>query len=181
MDKIRILLEQVDEAIAQENSIKDTSVEFTSCRLSDIVDELKEALERQPATKDKEEKKALRKKKKQVRELEGYRDKLIEYDNHLDTLGERNSYSKTDPGATFMRMKEDAMKNGQTKPGYNLQIGTENQFITDFRLFPNPTDTLTLIPFSTLSSTAITVYRISAWQTPVTVRKKITGSCRRMG
>ncbi len=62
MDKIRILLEQVDETIAQENSIKDTSVEFTSCRLSDIVDELKEALERQPATKDKEEKKALSKK-----------------------------------------------------------------------------------------------------------------------
>ena len=62
MDKIRILLEQVDETIAQENSIKDTSVEFTSCKLSDIVDELKEALERQPATKDKEEKKALRKK-----------------------------------------------------------------------------------------------------------------------
>ena len=58
-----------------------------------------------------------------------------------------NSYSKTDPDATFMRMKEDAMKNGQTKPGYNLQIGTENQFIIDFRLFPNPTDTLTLIPF----------------------------------
>ena len=39
------------------------------------------------------------------------------------------------------------MRNGQTKPGYNLQIGTENQFITDFALFPNPTDTLTLIPF----------------------------------
>ena len=38
-------------------------------------------------------------------ELEGYRDKLIEYDNHLDTLGERNSYSKTDPGATFMRIE----------------------------------------------------------------------------
>lgn len=152
-----------------------------SCRLSDIVDELKEALERQPATKDKEEKKALRKKKKQVMELEGYRDKLIEYDNHLDTLGERNSYSKTDPGATFMRMKEDAMKNRQTKPGYNLQIGTENQFITDFRLFPNPTDTLTLIPFSTLSSTAITVYRISVWQTRLRFGRKITGSCRRMG
>ena len=39
------------------------------------------------------------------------------------------------------------MRNGQTKPGYNLQIGTENQFITDFALFPNPTDTLTMIPF----------------------------------
>lgn len=46
-----------------------------------------------------------------------------------------------------MRMKEDAMKNGQTKPGYNLQTGTEKQFIIDFRPFPNPTDTLTLIPF----------------------------------
>ena len=55
--------------------------------------------------------------------------------------------SKTDPDATFMRMKEDAMNNGQTKPGYNLQISSENQFITDFALFPNPTDTLTLIPF----------------------------------
>jgi len=50
----------------------------------------------------------------------------------------RNSCSKTDSDATFMRMKEDAMNNGQTKPGYNLQIGTENQFITDFGLFPNP-------------------------------------------
>lgn len=44
-------------------------------------------------------------------------------------------------------MKEDAMNNGQTKSGYNLQIGTENQFITDFFLFLNPTDLLTLIPF----------------------------------
>ena len=46
-----------------------------------------------------------------------------------------------------MRMKEDAMNNGQTKPGYNLQIATENQFITNFALYPNPTDTLTFIPF----------------------------------
>ena len=147
LDKIRILLEQVDEAIAQENSVKDTPAQFTPAMLSDIVDELKEVLEHQPATKDKEQKKALREKKKQLKELEGYREKLMEYDNHLDTLGERNSYSKTDPDATFMRMKEDAMKNGQTKPGYNLQIGTEKQFLIDFRLFPNPTDTLTLIPF----------------------------------
>lgn len=35
-----------------------------------------------------------------------------------------------------MRMKEDAMRNGQTKPGYNLQIGTENQFITDLHSSP---------------------------------------------
>lgn len=87
--------------------------------LSGIVDELKEVLEHRPATQDKEQKKTLREKKKQIRELEGYRDKLIEYDNHLEVLGERNSYFKTNPDATFMRMKEDALKNGQTKPGYN--------------------------------------------------------------
>ena len=147
MDKIRILLEQVDESIAQENAEKETSVEFTPAMLSGMVDKLKEALEHEPITKSKEQKKIHREKKKQIKELEEHRDKLVEYDNHLDTLEGRNSYSKTDPDATFMRMKEDAMKNGQTKPGYNLQIGTENQFITDFGLFPNPTDTLTLIPF----------------------------------
>ena len=46
-----------------------------------------------------------------------------------------------------MRMKEDAMNNGQTKPGYNLQIGTENQFILDFGLFQTPGDPFTMIPF----------------------------------
>ena len=55
LDKIRILLEQVDEAIAQENSVKDTPAQFTPAMLSDIVDELKEVLEHQPATKDKEQ------------------------------------------------------------------------------------------------------------------------------
>ena len=108
---------------------------------------LRQALEQVPAPSTKEEKTALKKKRKQLKELEEHRDKLQEYDNRLDTLQDRNSYSKTDNDATFMRIKEDAMRNGQTKPGYNLQIGTENQFITDFALFPNPTDTLTMIPF----------------------------------
>lgn len=46
-----------------------------------------------------------------------------------------------------MRLKEDAMNNGQTKPAYNLQIATENQYWTNFALYPNPTDTLTFKPF----------------------------------
>ena len=53
--------------------------------------------------------------------------KLDEYRRHLEILGERNSYSKTDKDATFMRMKEDAMRNGQTKSGYNVRIATENR------------------------------------------------------
>lgn len=147
MDKIRVLLEQVDESIAQENAPQDTPVEFTPSMLSEIVDELKNALDREPAPVNKEQKKARGEKRKRIKELEVHREKLAEYEKHLEILGERNSYSKTDYDATFMRMKEDAMNNGQTKPGYNLQIATEEQFITDFALFPNPTDTLTLIPF----------------------------------
>ena len=73
--------------------------------------------------------------------------KLEEYERHLDTLANRNSYSKTDTDATFMRMKEDHMLNGQLKPAYNVQISTENQFISHYDFYPNPTDTLTLIPF----------------------------------
>ena len=45
-----------------------------------------------------------------------------------------------------MRMKEDAMLNGQLKPGYNIQVGTENNFVTGYDVFPNPTDTRTLKP-----------------------------------
>ncbi|MFD1906644.1 transposase [Paenibacillus rhizoplanae] len=55
--------------------------------------------------------------------------RLQKYEQYQKLLGDRNSFSKTDPEATFMRMKEDHMRNGQLKPGYNVQIGTENQFI----------------------------------------------------
>ena len=61
--------------------------------------------------------------------------------------GSRNSYSKTDTDATFMRMKEDAMLNGQLKPAYNLQHGVDSEYVTWLDVFPAPTDTITLIPF----------------------------------
>lgn len=71
---------------------------------------------------------------------------LEKYEQQEKILGSRNSYSKTDQDATFMRMKEDHMRNGQLKPGYNVQISTNNQFIASYSLHPNPTDTKTLIP-----------------------------------
>ena len=147
--KIRALLSQIDDAIAQENAAQEESVEFTPAQLTEICEELRGSIERASAesAKDKEDKARLRELKRQAKELEKQRDKLDEYDSRLGQMGERNSMSKTDPDATFMRMKEDAMNNGQTKPGYNVQIATENQFITDFGLFHNPTDTLTLPTF----------------------------------
>lgn len=68
------------------------------------------------------------------------------YEEQEKILEDRNSYSKTDHDSTFMRMKEDHMKNGQLKPGYNVQIGTEDQFIVGYSLHQRPTDTGCLIP-----------------------------------
>ena len=146
-EKIRVLLGQIDDAVAQDKAAESDKVDFAPETLTSLITELQDSLSAEPESADKERQKRRREKKRQVKELEKHRDKLGEYDGRLEQIGERNSMSKSDPDATFMRMKEDAMNNGQTKPGYNLQISAENQFITDYALFPNPTDTLTLIPF----------------------------------
>lgn len=79
--------------------------------------------------------------------LDEYLNKLKEYNQKIHKCGSRNSYSKTDEDATFMRMKEDAMMNGQLKPAYNLQHGVDSEYITWLTIGPQPTDTTTLIPF----------------------------------
>lgn len=147
LEKIRVLLQQINEQMAQDKAADVDTLELTPQTLCEISKEFKEALGSEPEAKTKEEKAAQRGKNKMFKELERHGEKLAEYNSRLEQMEGRNSISKTDPSATFMRMKEDAMCNGQTKPGYNLQISSENQFITDFALFPNPTDTLTFIPF----------------------------------
>ncbi len=86
--------------------------------------------------------------KKIVKELQKLQNehlpRLERYEQDLAILGNRNSYSKTDEDATFMRMKDDHMQNGQLKPAYNTQISTENQFITHVSIHQTPGDTTTL-------------------------------------
>ena len=82
-----------------------------------------------------------------IERLEEYIGKLKEYNQKLHKCGDRNSYSKTDLDATFMRMKEDHMLNGQLKPAYNLQHGVDSEYITWLDVSQRPSDTRTLIPF----------------------------------
>ena len=84
---------------------------------------------------------------KSIETLEEYLDRLKGYTKKLHICGKRNSYSKTDPDATFMRMKEDSMGNGQLKPAFNLQHGVDSEYIVWLTVGPQPTDTTTLIPF----------------------------------
>ena len=84
---------------------------------------------------------------KSIEQLDEYLGKMKEYTKHIHVCGDRNSYSKTDPDATFMRMKEDAMRNGQLKPAYNIQHGVDSEYITWIDISSKTTDTGTLIPF----------------------------------
>ena len=80
--------------------------------------------------------------------LDGLRQRWKECEESLHIMGDdRNSYAKTDPDATFMRMKEDHMRNGQLKPAYNVQIAVNSEYITGLEVFSNRTDFGTLVPF----------------------------------
>lgn len=72
--------------------------------------------------------------------------RLQNYENQEAILAGRNSYAKTDHDAIFMRMKEDHMQNGQLKAGYNVQTGTEDQFVVGFSVHQRPGDPGCLVP-----------------------------------
>ena len=73
--------------------------------------------------------------------------RLKRYTNDIHICGKRNSYSKTDTDATFMHMKEDYMRNGQLKPGYNVNVATCSEFIIGSYISSDRSDVQTLIPF----------------------------------
>ena len=150
--KIRNILSQIDEGIVQDKTVEAEPADspIDSVALGKLIDKINQENNKH-SVDNKDEKTEVQERNKQIKELEKHREKLQEYEQKLDILGDRNSFSKTDHDGTFMRMKEDAMNNGQTKPGYNLQIATERQYITNFGLFSNPGDTLTLAPLLTLN------------------------------
>lgn len=127
--------------VAADEKSDDTPPDFDKIDSKDVkqtIDSIDAALKNTEVSKEVKQKLAYAKKH--------WPAKLKQYKKQERILGKRNSYSKTDTGATFMRMKEDYMKNGQLKPGYNAQISTNNQFVVNYSLHPNPTDTRTLIP-----------------------------------
>jgi hypothetical protein len=140
----------VKPAIEKEEMKTVHGVETITDQLEKEVEQLNQAIEAEPKIIKGgfENKRKRRKVKKYIRKLkEDYLPRLKKYHQQMATFGKRNSYSKTDHDATFMRMKEDPMLNGQLKPGYNLQIATNNQFTIDYDIYSNPTDTRTLVPF----------------------------------
>ena len=162
--KIRALISQIDYLNEQENSeygdkdleemgekpISSEKIEKLANRINERIKakESKNRKENTDKTKQKSNKKENEQEKtekKILRTLEkDFIPRLKKYEEQEELLNGRNSYSKTDCDATFMRMKEDHMLNGQLKPGYNVQIGTENQFILNYSIHQDAGDTGTL-------------------------------------
>ena len=82
-----------------------------------------------------------------IEALEEMCERQQKYNVQTETLGTRNSYSKTDRDATFMRMKEDHMRNGQLKPAYNIQIGVEGEYVVGVDVSNQVSDQTTLWSF----------------------------------
>lgn len=133
----------------------DNEAELSTQELTVIENELAQAVETLTQEIDNEpngqKRKALRSQRKPIKlarkQVANFILRKETYKQHFTIMGARNSYSKTDLDATFMRMKDDYMGNGQLKAAYNLQIATENQYVLAYEVYPNPTDTRTLPDF----------------------------------
>jgi transposase len=145
--QIRELLEEIErenEVEQEEYGDRDLpevgeGVDIDSQRLKEKIDQLNERLRKHPDEGDL---------KKSIRKMEkDYRPRLEKYEEQARKLGGRNSYSKTDEDATFMRMKED-QRNPEAwpKPAYNVQLGTESQFIVGFSVHQQANDATCLKP-----------------------------------
>ncbi len=141
--RLSAVLKHAREAVGQEADAKENQTEFTPEEVKETIADLKEKLAQKPIQTQEE--------KDLVKTLKHFEkdapERLTKYNKSLEIMGKRNSYSKTDHDATFMRLKEDAMKNGQTKPAYNIQIATNGQFVTNYGIYQKPTDQGTLIKF----------------------------------
>lgn len=127
------------ESVAKDE-LKNQPVEFEQIdveKISRTVEQIDKALE------GKEIDKKIKKKLSDVRRK--WPEQLTRYEEQEKLLGNRSSYSRTDPDATFMRMKEDHLRNGQLKPGYNWQVSTQNQYILGYTLHQTTNDLGTLI------------------------------------
>jgi len=145
-----LLEKEIIPAIERENEeeLSVQEIETIVEKLDDTIDAYTQKIDESDEVSKRKQLRRERKEPKKYRKQ--FADFLVrkqKYQRDFEIFQGRNSYSKTDRDATFMRMKEDYMKNGQLKPGYNVQIATEGQYVLAYDIFPNPTDTRTFIPF----------------------------------
>src|SRR5512139_1723392 len=152
-EQIQGLLEQIEQANEEEqaeygerdleemggNGTPDVNGERLKKKIEELNQRLREKT--RPPEQEKQARQALKKLENDCLP------RLEKYEDQTKVLAGRNSYSKTDPSATCMRMKEDrGAKRPWTKPAYNVQLGTEGQFIVSATVHNQSSDAPCFIP-----------------------------------
>jgi transposase len=131
-------LQKAEDAEYGDRNLEEISGKITSENIEKAVKEINEKLSKSSTSKAVSS---------EVKKLQKELPKLKKNEQQSKMLGGRNSCSKTDPDATFFRMKEDHLHTSQLKPAYNVQIATENQFILGYGVYQKADDTSVFIPF----------------------------------
>lgn len=157
-EKIRetiLHIQEITESECIQSTVDNLKEDATPAQLETIAQELEAQVNALTDAIEAEENVTVRKEIRSQRSVlkkplklirEDFLPRLDKYKKQHEIFGDRNSFSKTDHDATFMRMKDDHMKNGQLKAAYNVQMATENQFILFYSMHQRPTDTRCFIP-----------------------------------
>ena len=137
--QIQKLLSEINEVrmgvVKNPSDLSDDALEEVQTKLELYLEDLNKKIADNPQKSPNPDKQDRRKLKSYARKLNERISKKSEHEEQMEKFDKRNSYAKSDEDATFMRIKEDPMMNGQLKPAYNVQIATNNQFITGIEIF----------------------------------------------
>ena len=128
--KITALLDEMNEELCWSGLHIETNTEYVPEHLTEILASYAKVnqLDENSFVQGRGKHKTIQ--QRRYEQLQTYLNKLEEYREKLTICGEeRNSYSKTDHSATFMRLKTDYMGNDQLLPAYNIQIGVADEYI----------------------------------------------------
>ena len=129
-EKITAEIEEINAEIAWSGVQITTNTEYVPDYLSEIIEQLVLLWELDTSTFVYGSGKRKSKEQRHYEHLTTFCQKLQEYIQKIEICGpNRNSYSKTDNSATFMRIKTDYMGNDQLLPAYNVQIGVADEYI----------------------------------------------------
>lgn len=142
------LIKQLNQVWEYAQSITDTESQHTEPidfhqispeKIDEVIEKIDQKLQQAPDDQ------VCEKQKKKIKQLKKKAsERLATYARQQELLNGRNSYSKTDPDATFMRTKQDRLGKADPRPGYNVQVSSRDQFIVHWSLHQNANDSVTL-------------------------------------
>ena len=129
-DKVSVLLSEINKSVVYHGIKFDIRTEYAIEYLEQVTEQYVKLVDLHPEAVVRGRGHHKSTEQRYYDKLVEYTGKLKKYAEHIRISGEhRNSYSKTDNGATFFRMKKDYMGNDQLLPGYNIQLGLCDEYI----------------------------------------------------